>query len=110
MAEPKKTDGWDNAQTVEAGFETTFTFENMGDVLVGTFEELTDIGLQNGDIATAAIFTKEDDSRVGVWVNHDLAGKLRKLKPGTLTRIEFVSERPIRKGLNPMKEFKVQTK
>jgi hypothetical protein len=106
----KNNDGWDNVSDVEAGFATTFMFNDIGETFIGHYLELTEIGLTNGDIATAAIFADSNGERIGIWANHDLLGKLKKVDFGSEVRIEFTAEREIRRGLSPMKEFSVKAK
>lgn len=112
MSDTQNVDGWGNE--VLAGWEDTFSFDNHGDVFVGRFEGNEETALQNGDIAIASVFTVADDdgddTRVGIWSNHDLRKKLAKVAPGTLVRIEYVSDRAVHKGLTPMKEFSVKTR
>lgn len=105
-------DGWGNE--VLAGWEDTFSFDSHGDVFIGRYEGNEETALQNGDIAIASVFTTTDkdgdETRVGIWANHDLRKKLAKVNPGTLVRIEYTGDREVHKGLTAMKEFSVQTR
>lgn len=106
------TGGW--GDEVLAGWEDTFSFDNHGDTFIGRFEGNEETALQNGDIAIASVFTVQDDDgdemRIGIWSNHDLRKKLNKVAPGTLVRIEYVSDRDVHKGLTAMKEYSVRTR
>lgn len=101
---------WDNINPVVSGFDVVFQFRNIGDIFIGKFAGVEDTYVPSiGESRAVAIFTDtETGNRVGIWLNHDLRGKLGKAVAGNLARIEYVSDREIRPGQDPMREFDVR--
>lgn len=93
---------WDEVASVEAGFDETFKFESHGDHIIGLFAGMQTVDTDDGE-ATAAVLAT-GDGRVGVWVNHDLKQKLKKVDEGMTVRIEYVDDRSVNRG-SPMKIY-----
>lgn len=96
-------------EVVQEESSEVFQFENYGDVLVGTFRKIEHIEPEEGE-PFDRIILDTDDGSVGVNPSYSLTRAFAKVNVGDLVRITYVQDIQTARGLNPMKDFRVEVK
>jgi hypothetical protein len=103
-------DYWAGVDSVKAGIGAIVKFEDIGTVFVGTYQGMGEVTTEDGEIIEAHKFNDPDGLPVAIWASHDLNRKLEEVPNYSPVRIEYIRDVPTKRGLTPMKEFKVQAK
>lgn len=112
MADTKQTTdvSWDDVPVVKAGVGEIVKFDNVGDFFVGTYLGKAEVTTDDGEIIEAHTFENDMGLPVAIWASYDLNRKLADIGNGILVRVEYVRDVETKRGLSPMKEFKVQAR
>lgn len=106
-------DSWDQVPEIEKGIGETFTFDTIGDVVIGEYLGTGELEIDSDDGEEVAVYhrVKTDDmGTLALSSSFDLGRKLEEVAKGTQVRIEYVRDIDTARGQTPMKSFKVQAK
>lgn len=106
-------DNWDDVPEIEAGIGETFTFDTIGDTVIGEYLGTGELDLDTDDGEETALYHRvktEDMGTLALSSSFDLGRKLEGIANGTRVRIEYVKNIDTARGQTPMKSFRVQAK
>lgn len=102
---PTGTEEW---ETIDRGAPLKFTFDKIGDHLVGVYEGMEQItNPNNGDIFDQALFTDDEGDLVAISPGYQLKVTLATITPGTRVRITYRADVDTGQA-SPMKSFTVE--
>ena len=96
-------------ETVAEESPTVVLFNTVGDQLVGFYVGEDHIAPENGEEFDRYVFNSSTGP-VAVNKSYKLEEAMQKVQPGDFCRITYVKEIPTKRGLNPLKDFRVEVK
>lgn len=104
-------DEWEFETLVDES-PTMIIFDTIGDQFVGQYVEKQHIDPDNGkdEPFDRFNFRARDGGLYGVNSSYQLVEALEKIEPHTWVRITYVKDIPTKRGLNPMKDFKIDVR
>lgn len=106
---PLDPEFWEGVDTIAPGIGEVVKFQNIGDVLVGTYLGRTEVETDDGMVG-AHTFVDPNGEPIAAWASYDLDKKLAEVQTESLVRIEYVKDIETSRGQTPMKSFRVQAK
>lgn len=98
-------------ETVSAESAARVVFDTIGDVFVGQYVQEQTITPENGDEPfDLYIFTGRDGNSYSINKSWKIAQAMDDVKPDEWVRITYVKDIETKRGLNPMKDFKVEVR
>lgn len=109
MANSKPTQNTeDEWTTVQEESATRIVFDTIGDVFIGTFQGLEEIPHpQTGEIMGYLMFRGTDGELYSTSASWKLTRAFEKVSPGDKVRITYIKDVETGRGLNPMKDYRV---
>lgn len=111
VPESDLNDGW---ETVHEESALRVLFDTIGDQFVGIYIGVDDITPDDGEPFSLFLFRGiegETTGKVcGINQSYTLKQAMEKVNAGDITRLTYVKDIPTRRGLNPLKDFKVDVK
>lgn len=104
IPEGMEFDGFD---TVIEESATTIIFENPGESFIGEFRGSEDITPENGEPFSRWIFMR-DGTLYAINKSYQLEDLASKVSPGQWVRITYVKDISTKRGLNDLKDMKVE--
>jgi hypothetical protein len=104
-------DEWEFDTLVEES-PTMIIFDEIGDVFVGQYVGVEHIDPDNGkdEPFDRFNFRARDGKLYGVNQSYQLVNAMEKVEPGQWIRITYAKDIPTKRGLNPMKDFKIDVR
>lgn len=104
-------DEWEWENVVEAS-PSRVIFDTIGDEFIGQFigEEEIDPGTGEEDVFSLYLFRGRDGELYGINKSYKLAQAMDKIEPGSWVKIQYVKDINTGRGLNPMKDFRIDVR
>lgn len=84
-----------------------FKFENIGDQLVGVYRSIEHIEPEEGEPFDRVVLDT-DEGPVAIPTSYSVMRAIGKAEPGDRLRITYIRDIQTSRGLNPMKDFRVE--
>ena len=104
-------DEWEFETLVEES-PTMVIFDTIGDVFVGQYVGIEHIDPDNGkdEPFDRFNFRARDGELYALNSSYQLVDALKKVDPGTWVRVTYIKDIPTKRGLNPMKDFRIDVR
>lgn len=104
-------DEWEFETLVEES-PTMVIFDTVGDVFVGQYVGIEHIDPDNGkdEPFDRFNFRARDGELYALNSSYQLVDALKKVDPGTWVRVTYIKDIPTKRGLNPMKDFRIDVR
>jgi hypothetical protein len=102
-------DDWE-FETVSEESATVVIFESPGDAFIGKYEGVENIIPDKGEPFSRYAFRGRDGARYAINKSYQLNAGMDAVAQGSWVRITLVKEVPTSRGLEPMKDFRIEVK
>lgn len=104
-------EGWE-WETISEESPTKVIFDTPGDVFIGEFVGLRHITPDNGkdDPFDVFVFVGRDDAQYSINTSYRLIEGMKNVPEGAMCRITYTKDVVTGRGLNPMKDFRVDVR
>lgn len=95
-------------ETVAEESADVVKLDNVGDMFIGTYVGLDTITPDNGEEFSRYVFRDRWDGLKAINVSYKLETAMKDISEGDLVRITYAKDIVTKRGLNPMKDYKVE--
>lgn len=100
----------DEWETTQEESPTRVVFDTPGDIFVGRYEGTLHIAPEGKDEFDVFTFRGENGERYAINTSYRLLEAMEDVQPGQWVRLTYVKDIETRRGLNPLKDFRVQVR